>query len=299
MFLLALTSCINMSTDLQATYPATLPTSVVVMQNGERMPEDAHLLGTLKTEKYGDDCRHDDLMKKAIKTTAAAGGNILRITSEPGDSCHELKGVIAYMPEGMPIPYGIAPPHPALLKDNKTDSTQNIRTLGTRPRQVVRFSAGPSWITSRMYTNASYDYVTNQSGLEMAADLEFFGKKGLGLALSFRGNHTSYGEKVGSITLLNAGACLAYSAMLSQRWRFDYAFGPGVGCFLNTESTKVGLNIMGRISAEYMVTPKFGIGADLAGCTMWMSKPEGIHIPDNESYGVARFGLMIGARLYY
>lgn len=297
--LLALTSCINVSTDLQTTYPATTATSVIVIDRGERMPDEADLIGTVKATKYGDECRYDDLMKKAIKTTAAAGGNVLRINREAGDSCHELKGVIAHLPEGAPIPYGIAIPHPALLKGNEADSLPYVRTLGASPRQVVRFSAGPAWITSRMYTNASYDYVNNQSGMELAADMEFFGKKGLGLSLSFRGNHTYYGKKVGSITLLNLGACLAYSTMLSQRWRFDYAFGPGFGCFLNSETSELGINIMGRISAEYMLTPKFGIGADLLGSTMWMDKPDGIHLPDNESYGVTRFGLLIGARLYY
>ena len=150
-----------------------------------------------------------------------------------------------------------------------------------------------------MYTSIYGDYIKNKMGVELAADGEFFGKSKLGFAFSFRGNNTSYGGRIGSISVFNIGLNVAYSTMLSQRWRFTYAFGPGAGFFVNSEGSKMGFNIMGRMSAEYMLTPTFGIGADMIGSTLWLGKPKGVEMPDGESYGVARAGVMIGARLYY
>ena len=109
----SLSGCVNVSTDVQTYYPSLSPTSVVVLENKERLPEEAEPIGTLKTSKYGNDCHHESLLRKAIMATAASGGNILRISSAPEDSCHEINGVIARMPEGSAVPYDITVPHPA------------------------------------------------------------------------------------------------------------------------------------------------------------------------------------------
>lgn len=299
MILASLSSCINATTDIVQQYPSKPATSVVVLEQGERLPEESTPIGNVTTKKGGDECQRDALLKKAIQLTAAAGGNVLRLTSK-GDGCHELNGIMALMPEGSSFPQYVTVPHPALFWQKEPDSTTHKRMFGKLPRQVIKVSAGPAWLTSRL-DSRGIKYKSTKPGFLFAADMEFFGSSEMGCAINFRGSSTSMGDN--HLTLFNFGVSLAQQFLLGQQWRLVWALGPGVGYYSSHDDSGWRFNALGRISAEYMVTPNFGIGADLNGTIISLesTKP---WWQDNstfmgKSYYMGQVGLSVGVRLYY
>lgn len=300
LILASLASCINATTDIVQQYPSKPAESVVVLEHGERLPDESTPIGNVNTKKGGDECQRYALLKKAIRLTAAAGGNVLRLTNK-GDSCHELNGIMALMPEGASLPQYVTVPHPALLWKDEPDSTTRKRMFGNLPRQVVKVSAGPAWLTSSLDSRGT-KYKATKPGFMFAADLEFFGASEMGCAINFRGSSTSLGRD--HLTLFNFGVSLAQQFLLGQQWRLVWALGPGVGYHSSDDDSGWRFNALGRISAEYMVTPNFAIGADLNGTIISLesTKPWWINQSDQyfgKSYMMGQVGLSVGVRLYY
>ena len=177
---------------------------------------------------------------------------------------------------------------------------------------VVKVSAGPAWITSKMYYT-QYDYVKNRLGYEMAVNYENVGRKGWGYAIDVNYNRTTYDIPM-SFSLVHAGPGLVYAGVLGGHWRLSLEMGAGLtyyqedsqqyggyqsGYFAKSEvHHQFGFGMASRLSVEYMFSEKFGIGLDWNSSYSLMKNNSGIDLPDNESYGITHTALLLGVRFY-
>ncbi|MCR5158307.1 MAG: hypothetical protein K6D37_04190 [Prevotella sp.] len=300
-----LTGCMNATTEMVATYPAKPASSVLVLEHGERLPEEAQPIGKLNTRKGGDECQRNAILKKAINLTASLGGNVLRLTND-GDTCHEVHGVIALLPDDAPLPSGITRPHPALFWQEEPDTAKKRTHLGILPRQTIRVSAGPAFLTSK-YRSRYQKLSPHNPGFSFSADFEFFGRSGMGGFLTFRGGSSSLGHD--HLMLANFAAGIVQQYMVGQRWRLSWAVGPGFGYFESDENNGWRFNGLARLSAEYMLTPILSIGLDLNGALL--SLKDRLPTPSSnvqwlvdknyvpKEYFMGQIGLAGGLRLYF
>lgn len=298
LFCAALTGCMNATTEMVATYPAKPASSVLVLEHGERLPEEAQPIGKLNTRKGGDECQRNAILKKAINLAASSGGNVLRLTNSE-DSCHEVNGIIALLPDDAPLPAGITRPHPVLFWQEETDSVKKRTRLGVLPRQVIRVSAGPTFFVSK-YESRGRRLSPHNPGFSFTADFEFFGRDSFGGFITARTGNISFGDDHLMLFTIAAGITQQYSS--GQRWRLSWALGPGFGYWESDDDSGYRFNALARLSAEYMVTPSIGIGLDLNGgifpvkgtiprAVKWYREPK-----DNI---MGQIGLAGGLRLYF
>jgi len=187
-----------------------------------------------------------------------------------------------------------------------TDDVENSHSrMGT-----LKVSAGPAWITSKMYTSED-SYIRYEPGFECAVSYEHVGSKGWGLSIDMNYNRTSYELLYSKSTfhLLHIGPGVVYAGV-DEHWRYSIELGIGVtyceekvdsdyGTYIFSGNNQVGLGFNSRIGAEYMLTEKFGIGVDLNGALMLMKNKMGYNPKDLKIYGISHCAVLIGPRFYF
>ena len=173
---------------------------------------------------------------------------------------------------------------------------------------VLKVSAGPAWITSKMYYTER-SYIKNQGGYELAVNYELVGRKGWGFTADLNYNRTKY-DGLSDISLVHVGPGASYSGIVDDRWRLSIQMGAGMAIYEesfkmyynyygSSQYTEVGFGLTSRLGAEYMLSKKWGIGLDLSSSVALLRNETGISLPDNETYGIAHSALLFGLRYYY
>lgn len=175
---------------------------------------------------------------------------------------------------------------------------------------ALKVSAGPAWITSKMYTSED-SYIRNQPGFECAVSYEYIGRKGWGFTFDLNYNHTSYDYAYAKsyFHLIHLGPGVIY-AYADDHWRYSIELGVGMAycrekvdtdnnIFVYSGNNQVGLGLNSRLGLEYKITKKFGIGVDLNGALLFLKNEVGLRMKDSELYGISHSAIHIGPRFYF
>lgn len=170
-------------------------------------------------------------------------------------------------------------------------------TTQKKSRSTLRFGVGPAWMTSKVYVSRN-DFVKNQSGIEVAADVDYIGRKNWGWGINALYNHTSY-KGSGSMTLVHLGPCAIYDGKVGQRWRLGGSLGLGLGMCIQDGSSETGLGLNARFTVEYMLSNKVGLNFSLNDNALFLSDNKTIKLEDDEYHGYEHAALLIGLRFHY
>ena len=186
---------------------------------------------------------------------------------------------------------------------------EDVESVSKRHTGALKVSAGPAWITSKMYVSEN-NYERNEPGFECAVNYEYIGRKGWGLSVDINYNRTGYDYAYAKSVfhLIHFGPGVVY-ATTEGHWRLSAELGAGVtyceehvsGSNVNVWSgnNQAGFGVNARLGAEYMISEKFGIGIDLNSEQMYLHNKVGLNLKKNEFYGIAHSAILLGARFYY
>jgi hypothetical protein len=246
----------------------------------------------------------------AVEATAKNGGNGLVITEhrqpDMRSTIHRVWGTMLRMPETVndtivvKRSFNSALAQPA---DNQYHPFYQSFDIWERnehgPRNILRFSVGPSWMTSKFQVgNRFYKW---KCGIDVLVDYDHVWKSGFGIGINYLHNYTSFDE--GFVQRLNyIGPCLVM-AIPSGKWRWDVAFGFGY-CFYSESIGNLSFKEnhivpLLRMGLEYKVSKQIALGLQMNMISVEMDKPDGYELKDDEFYGIGRFGTQVGMRYYF
>lgn len=306
LMVLSLTGCApRVLTEVTMNYPARSVDEVRVYDVGDTVPNSAVAIGKVAVLDRGftTNCGYDRMLGLAKERTAENGGNGLLLTehNEPnfwGSSCHQLMGTMFLMTDTI-----IDTTKPNVMMDGvKRDAEVKAQELKERsvPKNSIRLSFGPSWITSDVET---FKGTKHPFGWEATLDYEHVWSSGLGVGINTALYRTSYTEKDdginGNMTLFYVGPSILYAFKIDKHWRLGYAFGIGYAYVDDLGFQQSGVGFMGKVSIEYQLNDQWGLGLGLNGHGGNFKKPEGVELRENERWGIGRVGLLLGARYYF
>ena len=201
--------------------------------------------------------------------------------------CQAASGVTAELEE----------PLPSQLTDSMVKKSQDI----------IRLNIGPGWIVSEIETD--YNIYKRKVGFSASADYLHYWKSGWGVGANYMFYNASFDEGF-SINIHYIGPCIAGSTKFGGRWRWDSTLGAGYAYYKEIISSNYG-GISYELSAgqgrfasivqtgiEYKISDKVGIGIQLNGFLMSQKKPEGYTDDKYDFYGIKRYDVQVGARIY-
>ena len=177
------------------------------------------------------------------------------------------------------------------------------------PSNVLKASAGPGFIYSKMYL--PHKVYKHHGSFDLDITYQHTWRKGWGVGLNYAFNMANYNREF-LITQNYIGPSAVY-AFSKKRLRADMSLG--IGYVMYAERVKVfnsrhreqvlkgnenGFGIYMQVGAEYMITKHFGIGAQAALLSTNYPEPdvEGVMLED-EAYGIRYVSLLIGPRVYF
>ena len=296
-------------TEVRADYPAQSAERVMVYGTDEAVPEGADTVGSIRVLDSGltTKCRYAQVLQMAAERTAACGGNALHIDahSQPNfwSNCHRLNGTMLRVPERVVT----ATTRQEIQRmEALQDEAEAARMLEKsmadeeRPRQMLRVSVGPSWITSRVYVTQTR-FFKGRRAIDVYADYEYQWRKGWGLGANFAYNRASFGS-YGSFTQTYLGPSLLYAYRRPRRIGMEIALGLGVGYYAELGGyTAFGMGMQSRLGVEYLFTKHFGIGLQLISFSCYYPKPKEAEIvlKENEEYRLDRVSVQLGLQYYF
>ena len=313
---LLLTSCApKVVTDMYTSeFDALSPDSVRVFLMNEKVPEQTLAIGTVKVVDGGLAAKgsFEQVLDLAVKATAKNGGNGLVITEhrmpDTRSTIHRIWGTMLRMPEtesDTSVVKGSLDRALAQPADNQYMQTfqspyEEIKKRNENaPRNILRFSVGPSWMTSNFQVgNKIYE---SKCGVDVEVDYDHVWVSGFGIGVNYLHNYTSFEE--GFAQRLNYIGPSLVLALPSDKWRWDMAMGFGY-CSYSESVGKVSVSEshiapLMRIGLEYKVSKQIALGAQMNMITVKLDKPDDVVLKENEFYGIRRIGLQVGMRYYF
>lgn len=167
------------------------------------------------------------------------------------------------------------------------------------PKDIVKLSAGPAWITSEVQTpQGKYN---RKSGFSLGADYMHLWESGLGIGVNTLYFGSKFDEGI-KVRLFYLGPSFVGSLTFADKWRAETSFGLGYCMYKEMmgplEETSNNLGFLGQIGIEYMVSRNVGIGLHLNSFLVTMKRPEGYNTDKYDYYGLKHIDLMFGVRFY-
>lgn len=295
-------------------YPARQADSVMVFEQGDQVPAEAKVIGTVKVTDGGMtptyNCLYGNMLSLAVKKTAESGGNALRIDQhkEPSvwtSSCHRIWGSMLLLPDSLVNVDAVSAIQKAEL-NNDTELANMTREHISRyertinnPKNIFNANFGYGIVTSKIVTDRR-EY-KNKGGFSADLFYQHFWTL-LGVGADFNYFHTSFDEGY-DMDLLYIGPSGALGLKLGEKWRFDITLSLGYG---NYKESKWGLSYSeggfaakSGMNLEYMCTKSIGIGIRINAFSMALNKPDGFKIDKNDFYGIRRTDILGGLRFYF
>lgn len=286
-------------TQIEKTYPAISTDSVAVYETFDSVKADAEVLGTIQVKDKGltTNCGLERMLGIARQKTAEAGGNILKLTEhrypDMRSTCHRLWGTMLRTNDLAAVD--------SQLYLTQQQADYYMRQAKSKPQtdnsgDVVRVSAGPSWIVSKFeIDDRTY---RGKLGSEVGASYEHYWKNGLGVGVDFSYYHTAFDTEYDGdydVNLLYIGPSFAYR-LSSKKWQLYEAVGLGYSRYNEEYYSVNGLGVMARLGINYLVSKHLGIGASLNAISTRLKEPHdaGSYLDDDEYYGIGRISVMVG-----
>ena len=302
-------------TDIDVKLPARETDSLMIYEEGATVPGQAVTVGTVRVMDGGMTptykCLYSQMLALAVNKTLESGGNGLRIDqhklpSRMGSTCHQIWGTMLLVPDSLVTEDA----HTSIgrleagkdqeLLDMAKESINRLENMKKNPKNVVKVSAGPGWITSEFET--PYRTYRTKGGFDFTVDYEHLWPTGLGLGVNYLHNSTSFDEGF-DVKMWYLGPSLAMSMKLSEKWRMDVLLGCGLNSYTEKygpySETETDLGVMGQLGVEYMLTKRLGLGVQYDLFSVRMDKPEGYQTDKDEFYGIKRLNLLAGLRFYF
>lgn len=309
-----LTGCApRVVTDMFSTdYPPTSADSVRVFLMGENTPNKSVAIGTVKVVDNGLSVKgsYERVLSMAVDATAKNGGNGLAITEhrrpDGHSTIHRVWGVMLRLPQGVADTLTGNTVERALSRSDYVEylaykqTQQNVRQRYEQaPRNIVRFSVGPSWLVSNYQLgNKMYQ---SKMGVDVAVDYDHVWKSGLGIGINYLHNYTSFDE--GVCMRLNYIGPSFVGTLPYRKSRWDIVLGVGychysesLGAMSCSESHVAPYM---RIGWEYKLGQNIALGLQTNLITVKLDKPDDVVLQKNEFYGIQRMGLQAGLRYYF
>ena len=317
MVVLLMTSCApKVVTDMYTSkYAALSPDSVRVFLMNERVPKQTLAIGTVKVVDGGLAIKgsFERVLGMAVEATAKNGGNGLVITEhrQPDmySTIHRVWGTMLRMPETVndtivvKSSFNRALAQPADNQYSQYQSpVEDIWEIGENgPRNILRFSIGPSWMNSNFLVGDRLYKYKMKCGIDVLLDYDHVWKSGFGIGVNYLHNYTSFDD--GCVHRLNYIGPSLLMALASGKWRLDMALG--FGYCINSESIgnlsykEDHIVPMLRMGLEYKVSKQIGLGLQMNVIPVRMDKPDGYELKDDEFYGIDHLGTQLGMRYYF
>ena len=170
------------------------------------------------------------------------------------------------------------------------------------PSNVIKLNTGPSLVCSDVQTPSRY--YKYKLGLDYGIEYQHFWHTGWGVGANLYLFNSSFDKDL-NMEMKYMGPTVAYSDYLDSngKVRADIEFGLGCGIlkekgFYNT-NTETDFAAMLGVGVECAVAKNVAFGFQLNWNTLYMSKPKGYYIKDEDRYGIERCSLLFGVRLYF
>lgn len=189
------------------------------------------------------------------------------------------------------------PPHTLAIGEYMARERKNEEQRATQPKDILRFSIGPSLMTSQ-YQLGNHLY-KSRCGIDLSLDYDHLWK-GLGFGINYRHDYTPFEEGVVMRTnYIGPSFVMAY---LNNGIRYDMAIGFGYywysEYYRGYSETEGHVAPLIRMGMEFSISKRAAIGLQMNMLSIHLDEPEGIELKKNEFYGIQRIGLQLGARFY-
>ena len=192
----------------------------------------------------------------------------------------------------------------------QSDGVQSRKLFPTRaqladqPHDVFKVSVGPAMMFSKMYVGVPAVTYNRRWGFDVMGDLQHIWSKGWGIGVNYAFNHTSFGQE--GFSLHYVGPSAVYARRLVGGLGFDVSLGLGYGRFVEethyikyrSALARDGFGSMVQAGLEYLITENLGVGIEANLLTV-LCKQNDIQLPNDEQFGVRRFNLLAGLRIYF
>ena len=300
---LLLTGCSpKVVTNIVSELPSQPVDSVRVFLPGELVPQSAVVVGDVAVKDRGTTlkCNYDYVVQLGKEATAQHGGNVLLIQEHrlPSlkSSCHQIFGSMLYADS-----WNVDTTMIDTLSFLATDDTFGAQMVYTErrnnPANVVKLSAGLSYITSKVYSE--YGKVSDKDGMDFIISYEHIGKKSIGFGFSAAFNKTTFGG-MGNQEFFYIGPDFVISHVTTKNWRWDMGIGVGYTHYKQAGGlSDGGVGTLCRLGVEYVVSNHFALGIDWNTMSRTFPTPSGIPMEKNERYGFDSMSLTAGLRFYF
>lgn len=161
----------------------------------------------------------------------------------------------------------------------------------------LKISGGPMWTDSKVYVTTDR-YYRFRTGFDFMLDFQHLWQRDFGLGIDYAYHRTSY-EDWGHYTLIYVGPSFVYANRSLDRFTFEAAVGLGYTYYTEPGYDLNGMGFMYKLGAEYQLTSHFGLGVELSRLSSFFREPEGFSLPNDDTFGFARFGILAGVRFYF
>lgn len=176
--------------------------------------------------------------------------------------------------------------------------------LADQPHNVFKVSIGPAMVFSKSYVGNPSMVYNHRWGFDLMGDLQHIWDWGWGIGFNYAFNHTSFGSEGFSVHYV--GPSVVYARRLVGGLGIDASVGLGYGRFVEETHYRVyrsalarnGFGTIMQFGVEYLITDNFGIGIDTNLLTVLTKKNES-ELPEEEAFGVRRFNILAGLRVYF
>lgn len=291
--------------------------SVAVVAAGDSTIGNALVIGKVIVSNtvVGTQQQYDRVLSQAIGEAARYGGNLL-VVEQLASTNGKQRTWATIARSSKPVRTGSAPSFSSLADASArhTASSQNLKmgkqgssqSRPSQPSSCLKFNVGPMWNTSKIYYSDNGDFKQGVSGAAFGASIANMGGGWYGYGFDFYGYHASAEgrKRSGSYETFNftqfyIGLALVIGGQLADRLRIDTSIGLGLGIHTNSGDSDAGVAFRSTVGLEYMVSRKIGIGLELVGQRLLLTKPEGFNLADDEFYGFQQLGFMPGLRVYF
>lgn len=170
------------------------------------------------------------------------------------------------------------------------------------PRNVIKLNTGPSLVCSEVETPRNfYEY---KLGLDYGVEYQHYWRSGFGVGANFYLFNTSFDKDL-NVEIKYMGPLVAYSDFLDSNEKVRAEFEFGLGCGILKEkgfqyaNTETDFAAMIGLGVEYGVAKNVAFGLQLNWNTLFMFEPKGYYIKDEDTYGIERWSLLAGVRVYF
>ncbi len=295
-------------TNIQKSYPARAADANVIVFDLDQIPTvEAETLGEVRVYDGGTatNCKYEQVVAIAKKEVNKVGGNGLMITEHQkpsfwGSSCHQIAGMMIYMPDSLTNSAGIKqyyrlPAAAEVSKPRRTDAN------------TIYINAGYGFIVSKV-ENAYGTAGNSKQGFALSTGYQWVSRSGFGAGLRYAGYFTHltdyYDDQRINIGLHYVGPeFVGRAGSDNGKWYLCSAFGMGYARY--TESKKnisfgtggFGISITG--SVDYRVSKVVGIGAALAFYSAMFDSKELSGDYKNSMVRINHMSISGGLRFYF